>query len=705
MRDHSKWNRSRLNRWAHRMLDGLRWVRSKLGLGWVRSRLENLRWVRDLWYRDRGLALRGLKKKAEESALEKSSEIDVQILGWTMSALGDDDSLEKFFEAIPGFFNSKLVNYSNLREHLPDDFSRRLSGTLDGFLDRTLSYNSVSDSVKLRRLDISMEAINLMREDNVSSIMEEILFERWDQVPQTVEMGHTLARWCTTNNQRTAQYARCIVTKFLVTVQERDDRWVELAARISGLPKRDLLDNIAHGGENLLLAALIDVSRRAILSHDWVLVKALTQFDIRHTLPGLQDEFCSLWNEFVQNAGSPSSTYSQVLSEIRHLYVALHAQASPSALQGSPRAYPSCRVAIHRTSHRRRSTAPPPVPNSLVIVLPTQPGLSSDPSPHHSTSGCNTLTRGVKEIDIITGPPSPYLTTSHGEIADSSQPPAAFLPASPIHTSSHLIDVSPVSPPSVVAATPQNILPASMLSHPSEGTTQQDIVAASGEPDFDGILSTASTPAPTPTPAPVPASTPPIPNKSPASCDVKAPTVSSPLHPTLSVVNVSISATSPSHVPPLPDAESLSLLNSATPFHPVGHVTMPRLRARGFVNAGNMCFVNAALQLLVHSPLFSNLFRELGDLKRQHKADGPDTDGRASLPLVDATVRLLEEFTFREKEAPPTQKAPQQAAVRTPEEEAKTVHFSIDSFEPSYVYDAMEESRRLKSLLVHSRAT
>ena len=115
--------------------------------------------------------------------------------------------------------------------------------------------------------------------------------------------------------------------------------------------------------------------------------------------------------------------------------------------------------------------------------------------------------------------------------------------------------------------------------------------------------------------------------------------------------------------------------------------------------------MNAALQLLVHSPLFSNLFRELGDLKRQHKADGPDTDGRASSPLVDATVRLFKEFTFREKEAPPTQKSPQQAAVRTPEEEAKTVHFYIDSFEPSYVYDAMEESRRLKSLLVHSRAT
>ncbi|KAH9998211.1 hypothetical protein BJV77DRAFT_740606 [Russula vinacea] len=51
-----------------------------------------------------------VEKKAEESAEEQSPKIDVRILGWTISALGDDDSLEKFFEAIPGFLNSRLVD-------------------------------------------------------------------------------------------------------------------------------------------------------------------------------------------------------------------------------------------------------------------------------------------------------------------------------------------------------------------------------------------------------------------------------------------------------------------------------------------------------------------------------------------------------------------------------------------------------------------
>ena len=120
--------------------------------------------------------------------------------------------------------------------------------------------------------------------------------------------------------------------------------------------------------------------------------------------------------------------------------------------------------------------------------------------------------------------------------------------------------------------------------------------------------------------------------------------------------------------------------------------------------------MNAALQLLVHSPLLSNLFRELGDQKRQHKAKaggGPETDDRASSPLVDATVRLFEEFMLEEKETPPTQQSPQQAAVRTPkeEEETKTVPLAVNLFEPLYLYDAMKEKRQLKPLLVRSRAT
>jgi hypothetical protein len=95
----------------------------------------------DLRDRYQGWMLGGVEKAAEETVSERSSEIDIQILDWTISALGDDDSLKRFFEAIPGFFNSKLVNH--LEGDFPEELFQKFRDALDGFLGRTWSSNSV----------------------------------------------------------------------------------------------------------------------------------------------------------------------------------------------------------------------------------------------------------------------------------------------------------------------------------------------------------------------------------------------------------------------------------------------------------------------------------------------------------------------------------------------------------------------------------
>ena len=51
-----------------------------------------------------------LEKAVEEITHNRSSEIDPGILDWTISTLGDDDTLENFFHVIPDFFNSQMVN-------------------------------------------------------------------------------------------------------------------------------------------------------------------------------------------------------------------------------------------------------------------------------------------------------------------------------------------------------------------------------------------------------------------------------------------------------------------------------------------------------------------------------------------------------------------------------------------------------------------
>ena len=52
--------------------------------------------------------LGSVEKIAEETASEQSSEIDIRILGWTMSALGDDDSLERVLRPSPASSTQSL---------------------------------------------------------------------------------------------------------------------------------------------------------------------------------------------------------------------------------------------------------------------------------------------------------------------------------------------------------------------------------------------------------------------------------------------------------------------------------------------------------------------------------------------------------------------------------------------------------------------
>jgi hypothetical protein len=654
-----------------------------------------------------------VEKKAEESAEEQSSEIDIRILGWTISALGDDDSLEKFFEAIPGFFNSKLIK--DLERDFPVSLLKTFWDALEGFMDRTSSFNSVTESVKSRRVITCGDIMSTIpRPDDLMNPTPkrddpEIIpdprrpcFDLYE-APVSIERLQAMARWFTHLSSGVSDCARNHVVRHLPRLKERDIRWVTLASDACGLDMhgRYSIWFVAQdmGGDNMLLNTLIGISQNAIhlpspgMFHS-ELMEAFTQFDIRHTLPELQHDFCTLWNEAVQEARN-RGMYSApiwILRGIRSLYITLHqgTEAAPTAFSAStdnrdwimyePSSYPLCNIA----SHRPDSTACVPDPNPRSVSPPTQ---LANPS----TSG---ISRHVKETIIIPEPHSPSHPTTPSEIRDNSLVPATASPTSSIDAGPRLTDASPSS------ELQDNPL-ADMLPCPLEGTILQDMVAQCAEPDTSQILSTASTVVPASTPAPAQESTPRIPNKSSIPCDADAASASYLLPPASSVVGFSIPASSPpSRPPPLPNAELLALLDGTTPSGPTCNAALPHLRARGLVNNGSMCFANAVLQLLVYSPPLQNLFRQLGDLKRQ-RGGAPEPSGCAT-PLVDAMIRFFEEFMFEEKEPPPTHQPPQQTAEGTPKEGGveKKYNKTVDSFEPTYLYEAMKEKRQLNHLLV-----
>ena len=92
-----------------------------------------------------------------------------------------------------------------------------------------------------------------------------------------------------------------------------------------------------------------------------------------------------------------------------------------------------------------------------------------------------------------------------------------------------------------------------------------------------------------------------------------------------------------------------------------------------------MSFTNAVLQLLVYCPPFRNLFSDLGQTRQRGQGERQQTSG-GTTPLVDATVRLLDEFAYKKEDD------------------------DTEPFTSMYVYDAMKEKRQLKSILVRSCA-
>ena len=332
----------------------------------------------------------------EEKAWEPSPEIDGMVIETSLVALNDDDELGRFLDAIPGFCRSRLH-----QESLPPHIQTIIKQALYGFMCRTFSSDSIPESVKRDRLITYLNTAHAILEPEAPC--ETILGPLWNQVPQSVEMGHALTRWCAGKIDLSSEPLRCIVAGILASVRERDDRWHALAIDVFDLPERALRDHVSHG-DSVLLFILIHTTHHAIRSGSWtpwVLLSSHPRFDIRDTLPGLQNDFCALWNEIVTRAreNGDDGPLVEILRRIRHSYIALHqgTDAAPTAFSHStddsanilfdPSSYPMCTVA----SHRSDSAAHDPTVPSSTVFPPTLLGHSPNVSPQYASVGNHTL--------------------------------------------------------------------------------------------------------------------------------------------------------------------------------------------------------------------------------------------------------------------------------------------------------------------------
>ncbi len=95
-----------------------------------------------------------------------------------------------------------------------------------------------------------------------------------------------------------------------------------------------VLKDYLKRGDNVLMANLIKTTRLFFEHklHFLDILRPISEFDVEGTLPKLQQEFCTLWNEIVETSSSDSESsdvFTFILEEIRPVYDALHPAASP----------------------------------------------------------------------------------------------------------------------------------------------------------------------------------------------------------------------------------------------------------------------------------------------------------------------------------------------------------------------------------------
>ncbi|TDL27323.1 cysteine proteinase [Rickenella mellea] len=153
--------------------------------------------------------------------------------------------------------------------------------------------------------------------------------------------------------------------------------------------------------------------------------------------------------------------------------------------------------------------------------------------------------------------------------------------------------------------------------------------------------------------------------------------------PTSSVVGVSIPAESKPNSAPTQRvaadqrSDLLALLTSG----PRRNDGISHIRPRGLVNTGNICFANAVLQVLVYCSPFYRLFSDLE--KYLTSQTGADPSTPRSIPLVEAYVEFLKEFKPK---------------GRSKSRDNSDEDDGLDSFIPTYMYDAMKEKPRFDSM-------
>ena len=366
-----------------------------------------------------GVPSHDLNRTAEEYALRLPPNIDHDSLLWTFESLDEDTDIEKFFEGLTTLCDSEAGKHLNLQQDFIGPHKKRLSNALIGLMNRTLSSNLVTESVKQRRMITCIKVFESTSLFGPWCILRCVLLGDWYRFLGCIEFGLFIQNWKSIIHPVTSFYAQCVAALTTSIVRDFDERWFHLA---SGLlhETKPLLDKYIAHGDSILLANAIFIARQTvqtytgsaeqhridILRSSSRTLERVCQLDPRGTFPELQHQFCGLWNQLVDTAQTDVrphrvSISTTTLKNIRQLFIALHERsATPTTtfyattddldpILDNPKSYSMCTIDSHRPSRVPKlefdepahdPTCLPPTPNFMPMSTCTFLGPPAPPS-------------------------------------------------------------------------------------------------------------------------------------------------------------------------------------------------------------------------------------------------------------------------------------------------------------------------------------
>jgi Family of unknown function (DUF6535) len=283
---------------------------------------------------------RNMRKTAEDYAWRLHHDIDYRALLWTFKSLDEDGERQEFFEGLLGLCNSKAV--PNALQDFINPNARMLANELIELMNRTLSSNLVSESVKQKRVTICTKVIGTTHLFGGGWFLGRVLLGDWHRFLRCVEFGIFAQKLMNIPERVTALSAQCSAAAVISNVRERDENWYQLVSGQLNIPKPLLSRYLSHG-DSILLVNLMSIVRRIVQAYsgssehqqsDLVraaskTLKFVCKLDVEHTVPELQHDFCDLWNLLADRAEYDERPRVKrittvVLEHTRKLYDALH---------------------------------------------------------------------------------------------------------------------------------------------------------------------------------------------------------------------------------------------------------------------------------------------------------------------------------------------------------------------------------------------